>query len=111
MNQRVSKSSMPSSCDRLKKKKSNRRSFDFAQDDSVCCSSSAIGPAPIFNLWQVVAILGNVQVVALNLLGVPLPRVIHLCGKPGNARDRVKRQLEAVDVVEHAHIEGSGGCA
>ena len=34
-------------------------------------------------------------------------RCIGLAGQPRHALDRVERQLEAVDIIQHAHVERS----
>ena len=49
--------------------------------------------------------------MALDLFGVPLACVVELRCQTLDARDGVERELEAVDIVEHAHVEGRGGGA
>ena len=74
-------------------------------------SESALCPSPVANFRQVFAVFCYIQTVALNGLGVPLPGVLYLRSKARDARDGVERQLEAVNIVEHAHVEGRGRCA
>src|ERR1019366_365898 len=46
--------------------------------------------------------------MALNLFGVDLLGLVDLALQPRNAPYGVKSELVAIDVVEHAHIEGRG---
>src|SRR5580693_7623694 len=68
-------------------------------------------PSPVLDFGQVVAIFRDVQLVPLNLFRVPLLRLREVRCEPGHAADDVDRELEAIDIVEHAHVEGSGGGA
>src|ERR1700743_689668 len=51
----------------------------------------------------------NIELMALNLFGVPLARSIGMAGKTWCAYDGIHCQLETVDVVQHTHIEGRSG--
>src|SRR5260370_36257217 len=68
----------------------------------------SIGPAPVPNFRHVLAVLVDVvpvldQLVAKALLGVrgPAPESRH-------AFDDVHRQMEAIEPVEHGHVERGG---
>src|SRR4051794_26048173 len=71
----------------------------------ILCAGQFGRPAPVTNFGQIVAMLGYIQLVALDLLGVPLAHVLHLVRQPRHSRYRIQRELEAVDIVEHAHVE------
>src|SRR6266568_4096838 len=68
-------------------------------------------PAPVANLGQVIAVFGYIQMMALNLLGVPLARGLYLWCEPWHALNRIKGKLKAVNIVEYAHVEGRGSGA
>src|SRR5438105_12400084 len=45
--------------------------------------------------------------MALNLFRIPLASVLDFRRQPLHTRNRIQRKLEAVDVVQHAHVKGS----
>ena len=65
-------------------------------------------PAPVFYFGKIIAVFGYIELVALNFLGVPLARRVDLRCESWDTRNGIERQLEAVNIVEHAHIEGRG---
>lgn len=60
---------------------------------------------------QIFAVLGDVQFVALNACPVTRGGPLHFADQAGSAPHRVERQLVAIQVVEHHHIEWRGGGA
>src|SRR5580698_4122272 len=69
------------------------------------------GPAPVAHFRHIFAIFRDVKFMALNGLRVPLLGGADLRSKTRDAMDGVQRELEAVNVVQHAHVEWSRGGA
>ena len=55
--------------------------------------------------------LGDVELVAFDAAPVTRGCALDLARQPGHAPHRVQRQLVAVQVVQHHHVEGRGGGA
>src|SRR3974390_2859467 len=75
------------------------------------CGSRFPSPSPARDLGHVVAVLANEllmvdELVSDRLLGISRPRP-----KLWYAVDHIAHQVEAIEIVEHAHVEGCGRCA
>ncbi len=64
---------------------------------------------PVANVWSVVSRLASVGAVAQPLVGHPLAQVRGTLGEPRHPVDDVHDQVEAVEVVEHHHVERRRG--
>src|ERR1700751_1164183 len=75
------------------------------------CRRRFLPPSPTGDLRHVVAVAGNKflvvdQLVADRLLGVSGP-----CAELGHAVDHIAHQVEAIEVVQYAHVERRGSGA
>src|SRR3984885_14285873 len=69
------------------------------------------GPAPVADLRHVVAMLAYIKLVALHGRPVTHGRLVSLIAEPWNSIDRVPRELIAVEIVWHDHVDGRRGGA
>ena len=70
-----------------------------------------VGPFPVADFRKVVSMFANVllvldELVAQELLEMPVDGL-----QPRHAVDHVARQMKAVEIVQHGHIERRGGRA
>jgi hypothetical protein len=49
--------------------------------------------------------LADIELVAFHVSPVPCRRLLNLIAQPRNAPDSVERRLEAIDIVQHDHVE------
>src|SRR5580658_7601142 len=68
-------------------------------------------PAPVADLRHVVAMLADIELVTLHGGPVTRPRLLHLIAEAWNSLDGVERELIAVEVIQHDHVEGGRGGA
>src|SRR5207244_7399057 len=74
-------------------------------------SRSDFLPLPVPNLWHVLPVLGDVLPVLKELVADGLLRVGRFRAKLRHAVDHVLDEMEAVEVVQHHHVERRGGRA
>src|SRR3984893_13495754 len=63
-------------------------------------------PAPVADLRHVIAMLADIELVTLHGRPVTRRRLLHLIAEPWNSLDGVQRELVAVEIVQHDHVEG-----
>src|SRR6185312_6915630 len=68
-------------------------------------------PAPALDLRHILAILADMELVALNRAPVALGRLLHLAAEPRDAANGIERELVTVEVVQHHHVKRGGGRA
>src|ERR1700683_2559941 len=73
--------------------------------------SCSRGPAPVADFRHVVAMLADIELMALHGRPVTRGRLVSLIAEAWNSIDGVKRQLIAVEVVQYDHVEGRRGSA
>jgi hypothetical protein len=56
-------------------------------------------------------VFADVKLVTLHRRPVTRRRLLHLIAEPWNSLDGVQRELIAVEIVQHDHVEGSRGGA
>ena len=64
------------------------------------------GPTPVLHLGHILAVLADVKLVTLHRAPVTVCRSLLLMLKPWNPADGVERELVAVEIVQHDHVEG-----
>src|SRR5665213_2285012 len=69
-------------------------------------TSRSRGPAPVADFRHVVAMLADIELVAFHGRPVARGRLVSLIAKAWNSIGSVKRQLIAVKIVQHHHVEG-----
>src|SRR5215471_5908213 len=70
---------------------------------------SLVRPFPALNFRHVLAVLFDVMAVLGQLVAEMLRHMRGLGGETRHPLDHVHRQVEAVEPVEHDHVEGGGG--
>ena len=63
-------------------------------------------PAPVADFRHVVAMLADIELVAFHGRPVTRGRLVALIAEPWNSIDGVQRELIAVEIVQHDHVEG-----
>src|ERR1700733_9598211 len=90
------------------------RTFNSGSASVMRCPAEASlsgGPAPVANFRHVVAVLADIELMALHGRPVARGRPVELIAEAWNTPDGVQRQLIAVEIVQHHHIEGRCGGA
>ena len=63
------------------------------------------------DLRHVVAMLADIELVTPHGRPVTRCRLLHLIAEPWNSLDGFQRELIAVEIVQHDHVEGGRGGA
>src|SRR5579875_191411 len=68
-------------------------------------------PAPVTNLWHIVAVLADIEPVALHRCPGAGGFLFNLAAEPRDTQNGVQSELIAVKIIEDDHVEGGCGCA
>src|SRR5580692_8746991 len=75
-----------------------------------CAMGSRLrSPAPVADFRHVIAVFADIELVAFHHRPITRRRLLHLAAEPGNPPDGVQCELVAVEIVQHDHVERSGG--
>src|SRR5438128_1683709 len=82
----------------------NRRTWPVGRGWGI---TELVRPFPVFDLGHVVAVFGDVLLMIDQLIAQGLVRAGGATTKLGHAIDYIEREIKAIDIVQHAHIERS----
>src|SRR5438270_11077473 len=72
------------------------------------CYYHSLCPFPVLHLWKVFAVLHDIFLVPLQSFVIPIACLTDHGRESRNPANRIERQLEAIEIVEHRHVEGGG---
>src|SRR6202050_2087908 len=84
------------------------RTFNSGSASVMRCPAEASrsrGPAPIADFRHVVAVLSDIELVALHRRPVTRGRFVELITKSRNSMDGLQREMKAVEIVRDNHIK------